>query len=160
MAEDWKGGVRRLFEKYAVGFLATQGEFSPETSMTPFAIDRGDILLHLSTLARHTKNIQQRAEVGFMVCTPESEADSPLALSRISFQGCVALVPDAELESAKAVYLSRIPDAEPLFDFSDFSLFRLRVTDVFWVGGFGSARKIGLKTWQKECSVSYPGRQA
>ena len=154
MAEDWKTGVQSLFEKSAVGFLATQGETSPETSMTPFAMDQGDILLHLSTLARHTKNIQRQAAVGFMVCTPEAEADSLLALPRISFQGCVALVPEAELEAAKAVYLSRIPDAEPLFNFSDFSLFRLSVRDVFWVGGFGSARKIGLKTWQKGCSGS------
>ncbi len=138
MTEDWKVGVRRVFEKSAVGFLATQGETSAETSMTPFAIDQGDVLLHLSTIARHTKNIQQQGQVGFMVCTPESEADSPLALPRISFQGCVALVPEAELEAAKAVYLSRIPDAEPLFEFSDFSLFRLSVTDVFWVGGFDS----------------------
>lgn len=148
MAEDWKVGVQRLLEKSAVGFLATQGETSPETSMTPFAMDQGDILMHLSTLARHTKNIQRQTEVGFMVCTPESEADSPLALPRISFQGSVSLVPKTELEAAKAVYLSRIPDAEPLFEFSDFALFRLSVTDVFWVGGFGSARKIGLKTWK------------
>lgn len=151
MAEDWKVGVRCLFEKSTVGFLATQGEASPETSMTPFAMDQGDILMHLSTLARHTKNVQRQAEVGFMVCTPESEAESPLALPRISFQGCVALVPEAEMEVAKAVYLSRIPVAEPLFEFSDFSLFRLSVTDVYWVGGFGSARKIGLKTWKKHC---------
>lgn len=153
MAEDWKVGVQRVFEKSAVGFLATQGEASPETSMTPFAMDRGDILLHLSTLARHTKNIQQQAQVGFMVCMPEAEADSPLALPRISFQGCVALVPEAELEAAKAVYLARIPDAEPLFDFTDFALFRLSVTDVFWVGGFGSARNIGLETWKRECPI-------
>ena len=87
MAEDWKIGVQRLFEKSVVGFLATQGETSPETSMTPFAMDQGDILMHLSTLARHTKNIQQQAQVGFMACTPEAEADSPLSLPRISFQG-------------------------------------------------------------------------
>jgi len=153
MALDWKVGVRYLFEKSAFGFLATQGEFSPETSMTHFALDRGDILMHLSTLAQHTKNIQQQAQVGFMVCMPESEAGSPLALPRISFQGCVTLVPEAEVEAAKAVYLSRIPDAEPLFGFSDFALFRLRVSDVFWVGGFGSARKIGVATWKKECPV-------
>jgi len=149
MAENWKVSVRRLLEKSAVGFLATQGEFSPETSMTPFAMDRGDVLLHLSNLARHTKNVQRQAQVGFMVCTPESEADSPLALPRISFQGCVALVPEAEQEAAKAIYLARIPEAGPLFEFNDFSLFQLCVTKVFWVGGFGSARKIGLKTWRK-----------
>ncbi len=153
MAEDWKVGVQRLLEKSVVGFLATQGETSPESSMTPFAMDRGDILLHLSTLARHTKNVQQRAAVGFMVCTPESEADSPLALPRISFQGCVALVPETEVEAATVVYLSRIPDAEPLFEFSDFALFRLSVTDVFWVGGVGSARKVGLKTWKRVCTL-------
>ena len=148
MAEDWKVGVQRVLEKSVVGFLATQGESSPETSMTPFAMDQGDVLMHLSTLARHTKNIQRQTEVGFMVCTPESEADSPLALPRISFQGSVLLVPEIELEAVKAVYLSRIPDAESLFEFSDFALFRLSVTDVFWVGGFGLARKIGLKTWK------------
>lgn len=156
MAADWKFGVRRLFAKSAVGFLATQGEISPEASMTPFAMDQGDILLHLSTMARHTRNIQRQAEVGFMVCAPESEVDSPLALPRISFHGHVALVQETELEAARAAYLSRIPDAERLFEFADFSLYRLTVTDVYWVGGFGSARKIGLAAWKKECTDSCP----
>jgi putative heme iron utilization protein len=149
MAEDWRVGVQRLFDSSTVGFLATQGELTPETSMTPFAVDRGDILLHLSTLARHTKHIRERAQVGFMVCTPEAEADSVLALPRISFQGHIELLQETELEAAKAMYLARFPEAEPLFDFADFYLFRLCVTGVFWVGGFGSARKIGLETWRK-----------
>lgn len=122
--------------------------------MTPFALHQGDILMHLSTLARHTKNIQQQAQVGFMVCTPELEADSPLSLPRISFQGHVEVLPEAEMEAAKSVYLARFPDAELLFDFADFSLFRLCVSNVYWVGGFGLARKIGLKTWKNYNSVS------
>ena len=141
MTDDWQKEVALLLCQCRSGFFATMGEHGPETSMAPFAIYQGNIILHLSTLARHTKNIERQNTVGFMVCTPETASSSPLALPRLSFQGNIMPVPSEKFEAAKQVYLKHIPDAEPLFSFADFRLFQIVPSHIQWVGGFGSARK-------------------
>jgi len=149
MADNWQEEVSQLLQQCRVGFLATVGEYSPETSMAPFAIYQGNIVLHLSSLARHSKNILNQPNVGFMLCTPETEHQSPLALPRLSIQGKIELVPDALLNASKKIYLERIPDAEQLFSFADFKLFQIVPSDMQWVGGFGSARELSLKSWSR-----------
>jgi len=145
----WQQEIGTLLKHCRIGFLATQGEAGPETSMAPFALYRGGMLLHLSSLARHTANIAAHRTAGFMICTPETAADSPLALPRLSLQGSVVPVSADELASAKQAYLHNIPDAEPLFGFADFCLYRLAPEHIHWVGGFGSARIISPATWKK-----------
>lgn len=152
MSDSWQVGVSSLLLQCRSGFLATTGEHGPETSMAPFAMYQGNIILHLSTLARHTKNINNDNHVGFMACTPENEGESPLALPRLSFQGVISPVPDMSFEDAKHAYLECIPDAESLFSFADFTLFYIAPLHIQWVGGFGSARKISVKSWHKSLS--------
>jgi len=149
MADNWQEEISQLLQQCRIGFLATVGEHSPETSMTPFAIYQGNILLHLSSLARHSKNILNQPNVGFMICTPETEHQSPLALPRLSLQGKIELVPDALLSDFKVAYLKHVPDAEELFSFADFRLFQVTPSHIQWVGGFGSARKVSIETWSK-----------
>ena len=148
MDASWKTGATTLLNQSRIGFLATQGEQGPETSMAPYAIYHGNILLHLSKLARHTSNIETDPSIGLMICTPETMAASPLALPRLSLQGEVTAVKDAQLEAARQTYLSAIPDAEPLFEFSDFCLFEFTPSHIYWVGGFGKARNLSLEKWQ------------
>ncbi|MBL4760434.1 MAG: pyridoxamine 5'-phosphate oxidase family protein [Mariprofundaceae bacterium] len=149
MADNWQEEVLQLVQQCRIGFLATQGKHSPETSMAPFAMYQGNILLHLSSLARHSKNILNQPNVGFMICTPETEHQSPLALPRLSLQGKIEPVPDELLKTSKAAYIERTPDAEQLFSFADFKLFCIVPSHLQWVGGFGSARKIPVNSWYK-----------
>jgi len=148
MADHWETDLQTLLKQTRICFLATQGSHGPETSMAPYAINHGKILLHLSTLARHTGNIAANPVAGIMICTPETAAESPLALPRLSLQGKVTAVPEEEYQAAKQVYLQAIPDAEPLFSFSDFRLFEFKPQHIHWVGGFGKARDIPLAKWE------------
>jgi len=147
MSSTYKSEIISLLNQSHVGFLATTGNDGPESSMAPYAIHHGTVLLHLSGLARHTGNITSHPKVGFIICTPETIADSPLALPRLSLQGDVTPVSGEQLQTARQAYLNAIPDAEPLFGFSDFTLFKLSVSTVHWVGGFGSANKIAVSDW-------------
>ncbi len=145
---NWAAEIQTLLGQSKVCFLATQGQNGPETSMAPYAIHNATILLHLSKLARHTANIDKSSSIGLMICTPETAADSPLALPRLSLQGEVMLIGDLQLEAAKTAYLNAIPDAESLFSFADFRLFQFTPSRIHWVGGFGKARNISLEKWQ------------
>ncbi len=86
-----------------------------------------------------------------MICTPETPDNSPLALPRLSFTGHIEAVPEAEQTNYQKAYLQNIPDAEPLFSFPDFTLYRFKASAVFWVGGFGKARQIPLEAWKSLC---------
>ena len=147
----WKNDIQSLIASTHIAFLSTMGERSPETSMCPYAILNGDIVLHLSGLAKHTKNIQSNPGVGLMICTPEAPESSPLALARISFTGMIEPVPQNKQNIYQQAYLNKIPDAEPLFSFPDFTLYRIKVDSAHWVGGFGKARKVPLATWKSLC---------
>ena len=147
MSKAYASEIQTLLLKCRIGSLATLGEDGSEASMAPFAMAQGEIILHLSKLARHTRNIADHPKVGFMICTPESSAESPLSLPRLSLQGNIEAVADDEYDRVKAIYIETIPDAEPLFEFSDFGLFRLTPSFIYWVGGFGYARSIAPHDW-------------
>ena len=140
--------IQTLLTETRTASLATQGKHGPEASMTPFALHGEQILLHTSTLARHTANMRQHPQVGLLICTAERPGESPLALPRLTLQGHVETIEAGGVEAAKAAYLHHIPEAEMLFSFADFQLFQLRPCKIHWVGGFGKARFISSQQWQ------------
>ncbi|MDQ6993240.1 MAG: pyridoxamine 5'-phosphate oxidase family protein, partial [Mariprofundus sp.] len=138
--------------------LATLGEHGPETTMAPFAIYQGNLLFHLSTLARHTTNIERDGNIGVMICSPLIEGCSALALPRLSLQGAVTALPNDQLIMAKQAYLAAIPDAEALFSFADFRLYQFTPAYIHWIGGFGKARKLTYDQWLRAAEkIKYPG---
>lgn len=148
MSETWQQDIQQLLKQTSVAYLATQGELSPECSMAPYCLVEGDFVFHLSALARHSKNIQSNPQIGIMICTPESSESSPLALPRLSLQGTISQVQNSEADTIKQAYLAAIPDAAMLFSLPDFTLYSFKAEQLFWVGGFGSARKVSTQTWQ------------
>lgn len=135
-----------LLQGPPVAALATLHMGEPATSMVPYALmpGTGDIIIHISRLAAHTQDLQAHASASLLVMAPPGASDTPLALPRVSLQGdahaCVAA--DAEHASARAAYLARLPEAEELFSFGDFSLWLLRPRYLRLVAGFGRAHTI------------------
>jgi len=146
-ADHWHNDIGRLLATCRIGSLATSGKHGPEASMAPFAMDTQGLLLHLSNLARHTVNLKVNPHAGFMICTPEQTSASPLSLPRLSLEGSVVPVDASEVENEKSCYLARIAEAEPLFSFADFRLYRFEIARMYWVGGFGSARTVSADSW-------------
>lgn len=127
------------------GALATLGEEGPLASMVAYrvapALDA--VYLHLSTLAPHTGNLLARGAASLVVSEPDPGSGDPQTLARASVGGAVTEIPrdDPEYLEARARYLERLPDAEPLFGFGDFRLFRLAIERVHYVGGFARAAR-------------------
>ncbi len=115
--------------------------------MVAYAMEEGfgGILLHLSRLAGHTGNLLSQGCASLVISEADNETGDPQQLARISIDGPVETLPpeDPDFETAKAIYLSRLPYAEPLFEFPDFILFRLTPQRARWVGGFGKAFTLG-----------------
>jgi heme iron utilization protein len=128
----------------ALGTLNTDGK--PFVSMVPFAIEpqTGALIIHVSLLAPHTRNLLSNPAVSVMVMQSEVPGEPVHALPRVSLDGVAArLLPDsAAWLAAGNAYLGRFPDAQMMTELGDFSFVGITVTQARHVAGFGSARPL------------------
>ena len=131
--------LKSLLERRPIAALATLHKGEPAVSMVPFAIVPGSatFVIHVSRLATHTKDMLANPAVALLVTEEVESSDSTLALPRASVQGrarrCAPEAPEYAL--ARAAYLAKLPQAEGLFSFSDFSIFLIEPSSVRYVAG-------------------------
>lgn len=137
---------KAILHNQKVAALATLHEGEPFVSMTPFAVVPGghSLVIHVSSLATHTKDMLLNASVGMMVMAPEGSAGTVLALPRVSVQGRAHQCrrESAGYEEVRQAYLDKFPESLELFGFGDFSLFTITPESVRFVAGFGRAMSI------------------
>lgn len=137
--------LRDLLLQQEVAALGTLRQGEPFVSMVPYAVlDDGALAIHVSRLATHTRDMEEHAGVSVLVLAHRSPEVPAQALARATLQGEARPCPaDAPRHAeARAAYLARFPDSEPMFGFSDFSLFLVQPRAVRFVGGFAQAWSI------------------
>jgi putative heme iron utilization protein len=100
-------------------------------------LEDGAPVLCLSHLAEHGRNLAGDARASLVMTQPNSPPD-PLAAARVTLAGRAERPADAAtIAAARAAHLGAVPAASTYVDFSDFSLWVLRVERVRWIGGYG-----------------------
>lgn len=126
-----------------VAALGTLQGGAPSVSMAPYVFlpDGSRVIIHVSTLSAHTRNLLADGRVGLLIMDAEGDGIPAQGLPRISLSGeaKVLTAGTAEHDEAKATYLGRFPDAAMLFDLEGFRLFEIRPTQVRFIAGFGQA---------------------
>jgi heme iron utilization protein len=144
--------ARTLAAAVSTGFLSTvardQGG-TPFGSLAPFGLDdAARPVLCISELAEHTQNLRADARASLLVARPPAPGDDPLANARLTLVGHAALVPDADVAEARAAHLAGNPHAAWYVDYGDFSLWRLEVESIRYVGGYGRMSWVDLDAWR------------
>lgn len=138
--------LRELLERPRVLALGVLVDGVPYVGLLPFALsdDRQTLLVHASSLARHTRGLSEGAPFSALLHGDEATAPDPLQIPRVTFSGEVQTLGGgtAEAEAAKARYLARFPESAPTFELPDFSLYALRIREGRFVAGFASARDV------------------
>lgn len=137
--------LKALLVQTPVATLATLHKGAPATSMVPYALlPDGRFVIHVSRLATHTRDMLEHPAVSLLVMATPGSAETPLALPRVSVQGqalvCATGAPD--YAQARTAYLAKLPEAEELFSFADFSLFLITPQFLRYVAGFGRAHMV------------------
>ena len=102
--------------------------------MMPFAIDGlGRPVFFISSMAMHTQNLQEDQRASLLITQPDVSGD-PLGSARLTLVGSAAVTPPAEVSE---LYLSHYESARQWQDYTDFAYYRLNVTGVYFIGGFG-----------------------
>ena len=108
----------------------------PWASFITYGLLGGAPVLCVSHLAEHGRNLAGDPRASLSIIAPASESD-PLASSRITLAGVVETPTGDELAAARDAHVAAVPAAKYYIEYSDFSLWVLRVARVRWVGGYG-----------------------
>jgi putative heme iron utilization protein len=106
----------------------------PFGSMMPYAADsEGRPVFFISSMAMHTQNLVEDPRSSLLIMQPDVAGD-PLGASRVTILGTSTRVVAEEIRD---LYLSRHENAKFWQDYSDFAFYRLEVSAVYFIGGFG-----------------------
>ena len=129
--------------------LATLGDDGPAASMVAYAPvpDLSSLLLFLSGLAEHTRNLLAEPRTALVVSATDRTGGDPQALARVTVKGKARVVERSspEFEDRWRTYVRRLPDAAPRLALGDFLLFRVDLSEARYVGGFAQAFTIPVE---------------
>lgn len=139
--------ARRMLRAHRYGALGTLSKkFGgyPFGSITPYLVDHdGSLLILISALAEHTRNIQHDPRVSLIT---HDQRDP-----HIQTQGRITVVGDAqpepEREKTGLRYLRYFPEAHTYFAMHDFSFYRIRPVAIRYIGGFGRIHWVNMANY-------------
>jgi len=140
MKQDEATLLVTLLRQSPVGVLAVLVDGKPYQGLVPFVFDEAHpaFLIHVSSLARHTRGLKPGAPFSLMI---HGVPQDPLQTPRASFSGTVEVLQKGSepYMDARRRYLARFPSAEITFTLGDFHLMRLVPEEVRFVAGFARA---------------------
>lgn len=150
MVRDGYYGTLSTFQTQAAG--SSQVANVPYGSVADFVDDGfGQPLILLSNLERNVINLQTIPMCSLAINSqPNStfefshpELFDVMTQPRTTLLGKLVPVPSEELPAAQALYLAKHPKSKAWIGFSDFTMYRMSLSDVYVVGGFGNEHYIG-----------------
>jgi putative heme iron utilization protein len=130
--------ARQLLRAHRYGALCTLSkkfDGHPFGSITPYLVDHdGSLLILISTLAEHTKNILHDPRVSLI--THNQENAHIQTQGRITVLGSAILADNREIAGKR--YLRYFPEAQTYFSMHDFSFYRIVPQEIRYIGGFGN----------------------
>ncbi len=129
--------ARTIAASTNTGTLATlTATGDPWASFVTYGLLGGAPVLCVSRMAEHGRNLEHDQRASLAIVAPATHPD-PLASGRITLAGKAERPVDDELDAARKAHLAAVAAAKYYIDYSDFSLWVLRVQRVRWVGGYG-----------------------
>jgi heme iron utilization protein len=129
--------ARTLAATGRIGTLSTHSRKFPGFpfgSLMPYAADeRGRPVVFISNMAMHTQNLHQDPRASLFVAPPDVSGD-PLGSARLTLIGTAEKAPAEEVAE---LYLLHHESARQWQEYSDFAYYRLEISGLYYVGGFG-----------------------
>ena len=151
--------ARTIAASTNTGTLATlTADGDPWASLVTYGLLDGAPVLCVSKLAEHGRNLAADPRASIAIVAPQRDAD-PLASGRITLAGVVEEPAGDERAAARDAHLSAVAAAKYYIDYSDFSLWVLRVQRARWSeptgiipgGKSSSLRNCPRRCWDAGC---------
>ena len=150
---------QKQYEKEAVSLLrnASEGVLStisvrnegyPFGSFVTFVSDLDrSILIYASNIAQHTINLKENSKSCLTLFKIDDDFDKQNS-SRMTLLGDLKSLPDEETDEVKRRFENFLPESKKYAAMHDFNFYRLHITQVRWIGGFGKIAWLDAKKWQ------------
>jgi hypothetical protein len=139
--------ARRILRAHRYGALSTLSkkfDGHPFGSITPYLVDHdGSLIILISELAEHTKNIQHDPRVSLI--THDQRDPHIQTQGRVTVVGNAHFEPDREQTGQR--YLRYFPEAQTYFAMHDFSFYRIRPIAIRYIGGFGKIHWASMENY-------------
>jgi putative heme iron utilization protein len=139
--------ARRMLRSHRYGALCTLSkklDGYPFGSITPYLVDHdGSLIILISTLAEHTKNIRHDPRVSLI--THDQQDPHIQTQGRVTVTGNAE--PEPDRDQAGVRYLRYFPEAQTYFSMHDFSFYRIRPIAIRYIGGFGKIHWIDMENY-------------
>ena len=150
---------QKQYEKEAVSLLrnASEGVLStisvrnegyPFGSFVTFVSDLDrSILIYASNIAQHTINLKENSKSCLTLFKIDDDFDKQNS-SRMTLLGDLKSLPDEETDEVKRRFENFLPESKKYAAMHDFNFYRLHISQVRWIGGFGKIAWLDAKKWQ------------
>jgi putative heme iron utilization protein len=140
--------ARTLVASVGTGALSTAAvdlDGHPYGSLVLLALHEGSPVLLVSEMAEHTRNLHGSPRCSLLAV--EAGPENPLALGRVTLLGTATRAEGEQVAAPREAFLQRHPDARFYADFEDFHFWRMQVTGVRYIGGFGRMSWVDAEAW-------------
>lgn len=129
--------------------LALEPAGYPYGSFVTFALHAGQPVFLISRIAEHTRNLGADGRASLLV--HEAGKADPLANGRVTLIGpCARLARDAaELPALREAFLAVHDSARYYVDYADFDFWRLELSAVRFIGGYGRMSWVGVDDFRR-----------
>ncbi|MBI5772034.1 MAG: pyridoxamine 5'-phosphate oxidase family protein [Verrucomicrobia bacterium] len=149
-ASEFVAALRTNLRTVILGTVSPDG--TPDASVAAAILDpNGVLVVCVSGLAAHTRNLTATARTSVLLIEDESAASQPFARRRLTLSCTAAALPrdTADFDATVATFRTRYGALiDLLISLPDFQFFRLQPQRGRLVMGFGQAAEVDPASWQ------------
>ena len=140
-----------LYRSTNAAILSTMSkkyEGYPFGSFITYVSDKNrTLLMYTSDIAQHTKNLKTNSKACVTLFKLDTEYDKQNS-SRLTLMGDLKDVPVDDLEECQERFIKFLPESKKYSSMHDFKFYKLEISRIRWIGGFGDIAWLNPKNWQ------------
>ena len=142
-----------LYRSTNAAILSTMSkkyEGYPFGSFITYVSDKNrTLLMYTSDIAQHTKNLKTNSKACVTLFKLDTEYDKQNS-SRLTLMGDLKDVPVDDLEECQERFIKFLPESKKYSSMHDFKFYKLEISRIRWIGGFGDIAWLNPKNWQND----------
>lgn len=140
-----------LYRSTNAAILSTMSkkyEGYPFGSFITYVSDKNrTLLMYTSDIAQHTKNLKTNSKACVTLFKLDTEYDKQNS-SRLTLMGDLKDVPVDDLEECQERFIKFLPESKKYSSMHDFKFYKLEISRIRWIRGFGDIAWLNPKNWQ------------
>ena len=107
------------------------------------------LFMYASDIAQHTKNLKSNPKACVTLFRLDTDYDKQNS-SRLTLMGDLKTVSNEELDDCQNRFIKFLPESKKYSSMHDFKFYKLVISRVRWIGGFGDIAWLNPKNWNDE----------